>query len=208
MKDVYEILKQVGIEVPEDKKDEFKKAFFENYKTISEFDSMKQKWETATSATSDLQKKYDTDISTRDTDLADLKKQLEDAGVDKDKLNDLTTKLTNLQTDYDTAKTKYQQDLAKQKYEFAIKELTNSIKFTSASAKKAFLTDAIAKNLSMEGDSVLGFQDFVTAYKEQDASAFVSEDEDKPKPPIFSGKTSVLDTDDPKEKPKTRPIII
>ena len=36
MKNIYELLKAIGVEVPEDKKAEFDKALNENYKTISE----------------------------------------------------------------------------------------------------------------------------------------------------------------------------
>lgn len=36
MKNIYELLSAAGIELPEDKKADFDKAFAENYKTIAE----------------------------------------------------------------------------------------------------------------------------------------------------------------------------
>lgn len=47
MKDIYEILKETGIEVPTEKKDTFDKALNENYKTISDYEKQKAKLTTA-----------------------------------------------------------------------------------------------------------------------------------------------------------------
>ena len=38
MKNIYEIMKEYGLEVPEDKKTDFDKAWKENYRTISDYD--------------------------------------------------------------------------------------------------------------------------------------------------------------------------
>lgn len=40
MKNIYEILKEYGLEVPEDKKADFDKAWKENYRTISDYDKV------------------------------------------------------------------------------------------------------------------------------------------------------------------------
>ena len=176
MKNIYEILKSVGVEIPAEQKEAFDKAVAENYKTIAEVDGIKAKLSKAEEERDSYKTKYDTDIATRDTDLADLRKQLEDAGVDKGKLEELTTKLTELQTTYDTAKTDYEKQLAAQKYEFLVRDSVGTLKFSSNSAKKAFIADIMAKNLPVEDNKLLGFDDFVSAYKEQDAGAFVVED--------------------------------
>ena len=172
MKNIHEILKSVGLEVPEEKKEAFDKTLFENYKTISEYEGITGKLSKAESERDTYKTKYDTDIKQRDEDLETLKKQLEDAGIDKTKLDELTNKLSTLQTTYDTAKTEYEKQLAKQKYEFLVKESVNKIEFSSNSAKKTFIADVLAKNLPVENDNLLGFDDFVNAYKEQDAGAF------------------------------------
>lgn len=180
MKNIYEILKSVGVEVPEDKKESFDKALFENYKTISEYEGITGKLSKAESERDTYKTKYDTDIKQRDEDLETLKQQLEDAGVDKTKLDELTNKLSTLQTTYDTAKTEYEKQLAKQKYEFLVKESVNKIEFSSNSAKKTFIADVLAKNLPVENDNLLGFDDFVNAYKEQDAGAFKTVENNEP----------------------------
>ena len=41
MKNIYEILKSIGLEVPDDKKAEFENAVLENYKTVAEADKLR-----------------------------------------------------------------------------------------------------------------------------------------------------------------------
>ena len=212
MKNIYEILKSYGIEIPEDKKEAFDKEVLENYKTVSEVDTLRSKLNKAETERDNIQSKYDTDIAQRDADLASLQTQLKDAGGDAEKLATLQTNFDNLQTTYNTAKADYEKQLAEQAYDFAIKENSAKLKFSSNSAKKAFMSDLKAKNLSMENGKILGFDDFVNAYKEQDAGAFITENpspkNDEPKP-SFSAKTNPGDNTDPQPEPtqKERPII-
>ena len=212
MKNIYEILKSYGIEIPEDKKEAFDKEVLENYKTVGEVDTLRTKLSKAETERDTIQTKYDTDIAQRDADLINLQTQLKDAGGDADKLATLQTNFNNLQTTYNKAKTDYENQLAEQAYDFAIKENSSKLKFSSNSAKKAFMSDLKAKKLSMENGKILGFDDFVDAYKEQDAGAFITENTERkntePKP-SFSGKTNPGDNTDPKPEPtpKERPII-
>ena len=209
MKNIYEILKSFGLAVPEDKKDEFDKMLNENYKTQAEVNNLNGKLSKAESERDALQVKYNDDIKQRDTDLADLKQKLADAGTDAETLKNLQAEFDTLKTNYANAQADYQKQLNKQAYEFAIKEKTNSLQFTSNSAKKAFLSDALAKNLTMDNGNILGFDDFVSAYKEQDAGAFVVETTtDEPKPPMFGSKSTKKDEANPKtDEPKERPLI-
>ena len=212
MKNIYEILKSYGIEIPEDKKEAFDKEVLENYKTVSEVDTLRSKLNKAETERDNIQSKYDTDIAQRDADLASLQTQLKDAGGDAEKLATLQTNFDNLQTTYNKAKADYEKQLAEQAYDFAIKENSSKLKFSSNSAKKAFMSDLKAKNLSIENGKILGFDDFVNAYKEQDAGAFITENpslkNDEPKP-SFSTKTNPSDKTDPQPEPtqKERPII-
>ena len=212
MKNIYEILKSYGIEIPEDKKEAFDKEVLENYKTVSEVDTLRSKLTKAETERDNIQSKYDTDIAQRDADLASLQTQLKDAGGDAEKLATLQTNFDHLQTTYNKAKADYEKQLAEQAYDFAIKENSSKLKFSSNSAKKAFMSDLKAKNLSMENGKILGFDDFVNAYKEQDAGAFITESpspkNDEPKP-SFSAKTNPGDKIDPQPEPtqKERPII-
>ena len=212
MKNIYEILKSYGIEIPEDKKEAFDKEVLENYKTVKEVDTLRNKLETVEGDKKAIEVKYNTDIAQRDTDLATLQEKLKNAGADATKLSNLQTDFDTLQQTYNTAKADYEKQLAEQAYDFAIKENSAKLKFSSNSAKKAFMSDLKAKNLSMENGKILGFDDFVNAYKEQDAGAFITEStdikKDEPKP-SFSGKTNPGDNTDPKPEPtqKERPII-
>lgn len=212
MKNIYEILKSYGIEIPEDKKEAFDKEVLENYKTVKEVDTLRNKLETVEGDKKAIEAKYNTDIAQRDTDLATLQEKLKNAGADATKLSNLQTDFDTLQQTYNTAKADYEKQLAEQAYDFAIKENSAKLKFSSNSAKKAFMSDLKAKKLSMENGKILGFDDFVNAYKEQDAGAFITENpspkNDEPKP-SFSGKTNSVDNKDPQPEPtpKERPII-
>lgn len=66
--------------------------------------------------------------------------------------------------------------------EYALKEQTAALKFSSESARKAFLADLSAKELPMQDGKLLGLDDFVKTYKEGDPAAFASDE----KPPRFS----------------------
>lgn len=210
MKNIYEILKSYGIEIPEDKKEAFDKEVLENYKTVKEVDTLRNKLEAAESDKKAIEVKYNTDIAQRDADLATLQEKLKNAGADADKLSNLQTDFDTLQQTYNTAKADYEKQLAQQAYDFAIRENVANLKFSSNSAKKAFIADITAKNLSMENGKILGFDDFVNAYKEQDAGAFVVDDDTeagKPKP-TFSGKTAPTpDEPTPEHENKDRPLI-
>lgn len=115
-------------------------------------------------------------ISTRDTDLETLKKQLEEAGADATKLQEATDSLAALQSKYDGDMKSYKEQLKKQAYEFAVKEFANTQKFTSAAAKREFERSMIAKELKMEKDKILGADDFVTAYKADNSDSFAAEE--------------------------------
>ena len=102
MKNIYEIMKSFGLEVPEDKKEAFDKSVNENYKTIREFEGTQRKLSEAEKDRDAYKTKYDDDIKKRDDDLATLKKQLEDAGTDKATIETLTKNLSDLQNTYNT----------------------------------------------------------------------------------------------------------
>lgn len=121
-------------------------------------------------------------IATRDTDLESLKKQLEEAGNDATKLTELNTNLTNLQAKYDQDVKDYQDKLNQQAYEFAVKEFANGKKFTSQAAKRDFTAAMIAKGLQMENGKLIGGEDFVGMYSQDNADAFVVEKPADPTP--------------------------
>lgn len=66
---------------------------------------------------------------------------------------------------------------------FALKEQAAGLKFSSESAKRAFMADLEAKKLPIQDGKVLGFDDFAKSYRESDPGAFLPDE----KPPRFSG---------------------
>lgn len=99
MKNIFEIMKEYGIEVPEDKKKDFEKSVLENYKTVSDYDVQAEKLKTAegkvTTLTENLDKFKDVNvdelnntIAALKTDIANKDKELTDKLAERD-FNDL-----------------------------------------------------------------------------------------------------------------------
>lgn len=135
----------------------------------------KRKYEDELSAKDKAIEDLNGTISTRDTDLADLQKKLEEAGTDATKLSELSGQLDTMKGQYEADVKAYKEQLKKQAYEFAVKEFAATKNFTSNAAKRDFINSMIAKDLKMEKDSILGADDFVTAYSQDNADAFVVE---------------------------------
>ena len=211
MVNIYEILKKFDISVPADKKEEFDKLIVENYKTISEVNNIQGKLEKAEGERDTYKSKYDEDIKQRDADIKDLQEKLKDAGTDADKLKTLESDLATLQTNYDTAKADYEAKLSKQAYEFAVKQKVSELKFSSNSAKKAFIADVMNEDLKMKDGELQGFDGFVESYKKTDADAFLKEDKQDPNPAPtvhFTGKSTGKDPDpQPNPDKKEIPVI-
>ena len=73
MKNIYEILKEFGVEVPEEKKAEFDKAWKENYRTKAEYDnavSKRDEYKGSLDTVNEKLKEFD------GVDVADLKEQI------------------------------------------------------------------------------------------------------------------------------------
>ena len=139
-------------------------------------------------------------IGTRDTDLETLKKQLEEAGTDMEKLTALSNDFTALQGKYDADVKSYKEQLKRQAYEFAVKDFANKQNFTSNAAKRDFISSMLAKGLKMDGDNILGAEDFKTAYSTDNADAFVVDKAPEPVPvaepsiPTFVASTPTVDS--------------
>lgn len=95
MKNIFEIMKEYGLEVPEDKKKDFEKAVLENYKTMTDYDNQTRKLDAANDT-----------IKANDTAMKDLQDKLDgfkdvDVSGLNQRINDLETEKTNIQKDYD-----------------------------------------------------------------------------------------------------------
>ena len=127
-----------------------------------------------------------TTISNRDKDLKTLKEQLEQAatndGADKAALEKLTQDMASLQDKYNSDMKAYKTQLAEQSYEFAVKEYANGIEFSSAAAKRDFIGQFKEAGLKMDGDKILGADDFRAKYQETNPDAFPIKIETPPEP--------------------------
>ena len=96
MKNIFEIMKEYGLEVPEDKKKDFEKAVLENYKTQTDYDNQTKKLDAANAT-----------IEANDTAMKDLQTQLDGfkdvdvTGLNK-RISDLEEEKKNIQKDYDS----------------------------------------------------------------------------------------------------------
>ena len=96
MKNIFEIMKEYGLEVPEDKKKDFEKAVLENYKTQTDYDNQTKKLDAANET-----------IKANDTAMKDLQTQLDGfkdvyvTGLNK-RISDLEEEKNNIQKDYDS----------------------------------------------------------------------------------------------------------
>lgn len=99
MKNIFEIMKEYGLEVPEEKKKDFEKTVLDNYKTVSDYEIQSEKLKTTegkvTTLTESLDKFKDVNvdelnstIATLKTDLANKDQELKDKIADRD-FNDL-----------------------------------------------------------------------------------------------------------------------
>lgn len=99
MKNIFEIMKEYSLEVPEDKHKDFEKAVLENYKTISDYEVQAEKLKSAEDKVTTLTDKLDefknvdvkelnATITTLKTDLANKDKELTDKLAERD-FNDL-----------------------------------------------------------------------------------------------------------------------
>lgn len=167
-----EFLKELGLE----DKDIIDKIMAENGNDIeaarqSEAGKFSAERDTLTTKASDLQGQLDA----RDADIKDLQGKLAAAQTDAGKLTEATQQLNGLQAKYDAERQEWAQKQAQQAYEFAVKSKASELKFSSAAARKDFVREAIAAQLKMDGDTILGYNDFVDKYKAGDPQAFVTE---------------------------------
>lgn len=136
-------------------------------------------------------------LDSKIAELSGVKKQLEDASKEIKSYQDMDIDgikkaASDWEEKYKTDTAALNEQMQKQAYEFAVRDAANGLNFTSNAAKKQFIADVVEKNLPLENDKLLGFEDYVTAYKESDPGTFVVEKEpEEPTEPTV-----------PKAKPK------
>ena len=98
----------------------------------------------------------------------------------REQLGEANKKLEGYDPEWKTKATQAQQQaeqqIAELKASHAAASAAAGLKFSSESAKKAFLADLTAKKLTLQDDgTLLGFDDFVKSYKQADPGAFAQE---------------------------------
>lgn len=64
-------------------------------------------------------------------------------------------------------------------YGFSVERAVTGLKFSSTAAKNQFVTDLTAKKLPLQEGKLLGLDDYVKTYKEQDPGAFAPDNDEK-----------------------------
>ena len=111
----------------------------------------------------------------RDADLKTVREQLTAAQTDAGKLADIQKSLTDLQGKYDSERQEWENRDKQQRYEYAVKTAVSGVKFSSEAAKRDFTAQAIGAGLKLDGDTLLGFGDFLSKARESDPGAFAAE---------------------------------
>lgn len=183
MQNILEILKELEIEVPEGKEKSLTKKVSENYKTVSEHDKRVKKLE---EERDQFKEQYKTAKETLD-------------GFEGKDIEAITKERDEWKEKAKKAETEYKEKIASRDYSDAVSKAVEGLKFSSNAAKKAFVSELEADPLKMKDGKLLGFDDYVKAYQESDASAFVSEEDEKNKENAakFTEQTSVSGNTEP-----------
>lgn len=160
MKNIITILSDLGITVPEDKHADLNKAVSENYKTIAEHGKVADKLTAMTKraeTAEDALKGFD------GIDPTKVKEQLEDANRKIQEAQEAATK-----------------QIEERDFADALKGELDSIKFTSAAARKAVEAEIKSAGLKLKNGKILGLSDLIDQIRKDDASAFAPTDGSEP----------------------------
>lgn len=142
MKNILEILKEFGLEVPEDKKKDFEKSVLENYKTVKDY-------EVQTGKVEKLEGDIETYKGTVETLEGDLKKF---DGVD---VTELQGKITTLETDLKNKDAEYQNKIADRDFNDILKSSISDAKGKNVKAIQALLDVETLKASKNQKDDIL-----------------------------------------------------
>lgn len=140
MKNIFEIMKEYGIDMPEDKKKDFEKSVLENYKTVADYNKQVENFNKANdtiksndTAMKELQNKLN---AFKDVDVTELKNTI--AGLEKDK-----TRIEN----------EYKDKMAKRDFDDLIKDAITGAHGKNAKAITALLdVDTLMQSKNQKED--------------------------------------------------------
>lgn len=159
MQNIETILKEFGLEIPEERREEFRVKFHENYKTVSDYgrlESERDKWKTQAETAEETLKGFEgIDPEQIQTELATWKKKAEDA-------------------EKNAQKQLYDRDFSD-----ALKAEMDVYKFTSEAAKRDVMSQIKAAELKLKDGKILGLSDLIEQIKKNDATAFVDDQQER-----------------------------
>lgn len=140
MKNIFEIMKEYGIDMPEDKKKDFEKSVLENYKTVADYNKQVE----------NLNKANDT-IKSNDTAMKELRGKL-DAFKDVD-VTELKNTIAGLEKDKTRIENEYKDKMAKRDFDDLIKDAITSAHGKNAKAITALLdVDTLMQSKNQKED--------------------------------------------------------
>ena len=159
MQKLIDTLKSFGIEIPEDKQADVKKALSEHYKnakevakTLSKVEGERDDWKERAKTAEETLKSFD------GIDPANVKSELE---TWKQKAAD--------------AEKEFNAKIYDRDFSDALKAALDNVKFSSEAAKKSVMADIKGAGLKLKDGKILGLNDLIEQMKQSDASAFVDE---------------------------------
>ena len=159
MQKLIDTLKSFGIEIPEDKQADVKKALSDHYKnakevakTLLKVEGERDNWKERAETAEETLKGFD------GIDPANVKTELE---TWKQKAAD--------------AEKEYNAKIYDRDFADALKAALEDIKFSSEAAKKSVMADIKEAGLKLKDGKILGLNDLIEQLKKSDASAFVDE---------------------------------
>lgn len=165
MKNIFEIMKEYGLEVPEDKKKDFEKAVLENYKTMTDYDNQTKKLDAANEM-----------IKANDTAMKDLQGKLDgfkdvDVSGLNQRIKDLETENANIQKDCDAK-------IADRDFNDLVKESISAVNGKNAKAITALLDVDTLKASKNQKEDIAAALKALT--EKEDSKMLFGEAEDRP----------------------------
>lgn len=165
MKNIFEIMKEYGLELPEDKKKDFEAAVLENYKTISDYNNQKAALDAASEklkTTEETMKGLNGKLEEyKDVDVSELKKKIEDLTEDLKQKDE-----------------EYQKQMADRDFEDLLKDSISQAKGRNAKAITALLdVEKLKESKNLKDDVAAALKDLS---EKEDSKMLFGEPDPKP----------------------------
>ncbi len=165
MKNIFEIMKEYGLEVPEDKRKEFEAAVLENYMTMSDYEKQKTALDSAgekLKTSDETMKRLEKELEEyKDADVSGLKKQIEDLKDDLEKKDE-----------------EYQRQISDRDFDDLLKESISQAKGRNAKAITALLDVEKLKESKNQKDDVAAALKVLS--EQEDSKMLFGEPDPKP----------------------------